>query len=384
MKYFKVVLKTSGPVHVGEGKVLKKKDIVFDYHSGKVLVMDPLKIYKGLNVGRQRDSYEGFLSNREKDLLRWFKSMNIASSSYSQWTKYVLSASGMRNIGDINACIKDPYGNPYIPGSSIKGAFRTLFMSEWIRELKRKGQHPELEHLATSLYQKARLASERRIMSNLLTTSANHLENYFWKKSRGDGSAPIDLARSLIVSDSAPLSVDDLMLAAKIDRKETDPPRKQTRINLVREAIKPKTQIEFRLGLDVAALGLDEDFSLEDIQRMIANFHQHYFDVYIRYFQEDWAPEGSYFYLGGGSGFYTKTVLYELLAEHRDGEINYHRPAEIAEKWMNFCFRNHKHKGDAEKWGYSPRMLKLTQVGQQLTEMGRVQLDFPRCVELQV
>lgn len=56
-----------------------------------------------------------------------------------------------------------------------------------------------------------------------------------------------DVMKGMIISDSKPLKISDLTLCQKID---VDTSGKRTRIQMLRECIKPGTKIEFELTVD--------------------------------------------------------------------------------------------------------------------------------------
>lgn len=387
IKHYHIVLDVIGPVHIGDGKEIQKKDLIFDRSHQRALVMDAMKIYKGLGYSNKQESYSKFLASANGNLQSWFKDMGISYNQYQDWIQYetYMHPDQMKNMRHIKTCIKDAYGCPYIPGSSLKGALRTIFISKWIRKAKMGNDSHGIEEIASDLYRQLQGKSSMHELRSILIRQANALETRLWKadKQTGKDTWQDDYSRGIVVSDSDPLACSDLMIAEKIDVSEKNKTPREARIPLLREAILPKSQVRFQVGLDTKKLLLDDNFSIEDLDDVISGYHTNYYDVFTKHFSEH-VVFGPYFYLGGGSGFYSKTVLYELLSVFRNGQFNYSRSAEVAEKWMNASFKNHKHLGDAKKLGYSPRKLKLTEDDDGKVEMGLVQLNLTRSRELAI
>ncbi|MBF0981001.1 MAG: hypothetical protein HXK71_06820, partial [Clostridiales bacterium] len=65
---------------------------------------------------------------------KWLDDSNIDVKQYLDCTKYVIDSSGVEfsnGMKGINVMefVKDAYGKPYVPGSSIKGMLRTILLS---------------------------------------------------------------------------------------------------------------------------------------------------------------------------------------------------------------------------------------------------------------
>lgn len=139
-----------------------------------------------------------------------------------------------------------------------------------------------------------------------------------------------------------------MMLAGKTD-SATDGGTHS--INLCRECAAPGTAIRFKLTLDQSVLKgrITKDSLLESIQQFDAYYQQ----TYARHFTLPRGavnlPQQPYLILGGGSGFFAKSLAYPYLGE------------EEGLRWtaeqMKQMFRNHKHERDAEN-GISPHTMK--------------------------
>jgi CRISPR type III-A-associated RAMP protein Csm5 len=81
------------------------------------------------------------------------------------------------------------------------------------------------------------------------------------------------------------------------------------------------------------------------------------------------APKTNYLYLGGGSGFVSKTVLNSL---YKDDKDKIRLTQKVLEKTK--VPRNHKHYKDNE-YGVSPHIIKCTRYQGQTLQMGLCKLE---------
>ena len=124
-----------------------------------------------------------------------------------------------------------------------------------------------------------------------------------------------------------------MILAGKID---ADPDGQTHRINLCRECIRPGTALHFKLTLDQSVL--HQKITAEGLMRSIRTFDSFYEKAY-----------NNTLFLGGGVGFFSKTLTYPYLGE-KDG-------LQAAINELNRSFRKHRHEEDRAD-GISPRTTK--------------------------
>lgn len=132
--YYHYTLKT--PVHVGSGQKLGKTDFVFDKNQCIVIDIDSLldKI-KNNTSAINEFSYGGI---KIDVFLRKYK---ISSTNVQ---KYSIHNPDKINPGTIQEIIKTGMGNPLIPGSSIKGAIRTVLLWNFLIKASNEGKVSDL------------------------------------------------------------------------------------------------------------------------------------------------------------------------------------------------------------------------------------------------
>lgn len=354
LKTYIVTLKTKGPVFIGTGNKIGKKEYVFLSRQKKVLVMDIRKMFLEIQKrGLEGEFTELVLRNGKPDLYHWLEKKGIPEKEYRSWVRYELDAGDRaeesRSELEILECMKDAYGLPYVPGSSLKGMFRTILLSGYLMKNKTELAEPIAREAERKANRKIYLSrSEKQ-----LGVSAFHtLEREGSRK----GDAINDCLSGLIVGDSQPLSTDDLTLCQKADCHRGGQTR---RLNVLRESIKPECEIVFPMTVDTSILPITR----QDILNAVEMFGQQYYDVFAGAFSCADFPKEPTVWLGGGSGFVSKTVLYPLLGKKQGVKT----AVKIFENTN--VPRVHGHHQDVA-FGVSPHMIKMTQYQGKLYQMG--------------
>ena len=167
--------------------------------------------------------------------------------------------------------------------------------------------------------------------------------------------------RGLIVGDSKPVSLDNIVLCQKID---VSPNGKEKTINTMRECIRPNVDIEFDLTIDSSVLGFD----IETLLKYIENYSKDYYDLMMYPFKNVEEIDNSMF-LGGGAGYFSKTVSYILFDEEKDYDgVDFTR--DLLKKTTPY---KHKHEKDRD---ISPHMQKCTRCNGKMYEMGKCQIEL--------
>lgn len=368
LKKYSMVLHTIGPVHVGSGQSLSKKEYVLQKKQGKVLIPDLGKLYQQITkVGKQKE-FEKYLFTDGRnipDLGYWLRENSIPASTFSEWVHYELACGDFlqeKGTIQIMLCQKDNYGLPYIPGSSLKGMIRTILLAY---ELCRKRDLCGDVRSQVPFDAKKPASRKQYLMncSRAMEESAFHTLNRMDKNGKAipKGNAVNDCMSGIIVSDSDPLKLEDLILCQKRDE---DVKGNQHALNLLRESIKPERDIRFTITIDSQLC----KYSIEDIFQAVKVFNEFYYEMYLSYFQAANRPAQECVWLGGGTGFFTKTVLYPLLGKEKGIET----AIRIFEQTINDR-GEHKHFKD-KQLGVSPHILKCTQYQGKRYQMGMCKL----------
>lgn len=349
LQIFDLTLNTWAPLFVGNGRSYTKKEYMYNTRNGKVSFLNEQKFFDFLVTHDLVDKYSQFMLSEQSNLWAFLtKDCGISDAELKTLIRYQIEVGDAldaeHSLKEIHAFQRDAQGRAYIPGSSIKGAMRTAWLLNAVLADRTSGH---------SLAPGRRAAFPEEKYVNQL-----HL------RTLKDGSIASDAVNSIFrgiqISDSLPIPDSRMMLAGKTD-SATDGGTHS--INLCRECIAPGTVIHFKLTLDQSVLKgrITKDALLEAIQQFDAYYHQ----TYNRHFT---APRGAvnlpqqpYLILGGGSGFFAKSLAYPYLGE-KEG-------LRWTTEQMARMFRNHKHERDAEK-GVSPHTMKYTRFRSRLYPYG--------------
>lgn len=138
LKYYKVKLHVLSPVHIGSGTKIGKKEYIYMPWNHQVIIPDIQKMYAELQKKHLEKEFETYmLDTRTKGLAlgKWLSTHKFQSKDYDKWTLYQMDAGeafANRESAppkEIDTFVKDAYGMPYVPGSSIKGMIRTALIS---------------------------------------------------------------------------------------------------------------------------------------------------------------------------------------------------------------------------------------------------------------
>ncbi|HQM01459.1 MAG TPA: type III-A CRISPR-associated RAMP protein Csm5 [Ruminococcus flavefaciens] len=372
-KYYTLTVKTLAPVHIASGKKINKLEYVYSKDSKTVYVMDMIK-FSGFLVKRKlTDVFINRIQSGDKtfSLASFLNEKAITENEYKQFAAYSYkndNVSVSPNQMEIQEFVKDAYGFPYIPGSSIKGALRTAIAYDEIMA------HHE-KYLQISRNIASNFNNNKRLNTDLETKIFHTLKR---KKKKENGKEIVlqkdilnDCMAGFLISDSRPVPKESLILGEKTDLQINGDTHT---INILRECIRPETEIVFDVAID------DElcKFSAENISDSLKYFYEDYNNVFRSIFIDEardtvYEPEkasySEYIYLGGGTGFPLKSVMYSLFEDSEEA-------AEIISKMLDKSFSSADHKRFTIKEGISPKVLKCTRYQDKLYEMGRCEISF--------
>lgn len=360
LKKYKFVFNTVGPVFIGSGQNLKKKEYIFDENKGRVKIIDVNKmlsfICKDKNLMRD---YEKLMMSGDKkdDLQSFFNDHKISEKDYKNWILRECNVKGNFKGEDINTFVRDGRGEAYIPGSSLKGMFRTVILSYLIRHADEEYKN-EMRARVTEDFSDEHLDEVDKVMS------VKFLHSKLTDSDRKDMVNSI--MRGLIISDSKKIADKNMALYKKFDMSVKGEGHS---LNLVRECVDFKVKIETTITIDTTIFPYTKD----ELFKMFEEFTQYYKEILEDKFKG--CPKHSVsnkrFFLGGGAGFISKTDLYALFDEKK--------AIEITGRILDSKFQNKEHLSDAKVHGISPRILKCVEIkGSKPTNVSRGRMTQSR------
>lgn len=357
LRSYQVVMHTVGPVFVGNGKEIGKKEYVF-LNSKKVGIPYIQALYNELTKRNKGKEFEEYLLGKDRiSLTDWLNRNNIRIDELKTLIKYTLDCGDAiiekgSNKLQVMEFIKDGYGVPYIPGSSLKGMFRTVLLGADILKFPPKYQKDRAEMRRNSTYDANRNYYLKRDIGNIEKTAFNTLNR---PKSKPNDMVN-DMMYGFIVSDSEPLSFDNLVLCQRIER-HTD--GKERRLPLLRECIKPDTEIRFTITVDTSICKLDGELIMKAVELFINNYYENFSSA----FADIDRPGDNYVFCGGGCGFVSKTIVYPMYGKDEGIEFT----QRVFDKTK--VPRVHKHNKDMQ-YGASPHIIKCTRYMGKTMQMG--------------
>ena len=352
MKNYTIKLTAVTPFHVGSGVKYSKKEYYVNDRTNVVTLFDMNKIMEWI-AGRGRsgyaDAFERFMLSQDNNISAFMQDvLRMSQEEQKECIAYSMTcrgATGNARNRDLWAFMRDAEGRPYVPGSSLKGALRTVLLVKMLRDraLRIDTSSTDLKKTADS--------AEVSLLNRL-------------NKIRPQYNALNSIMSGFSVSDSLPFDKDKIMIAPKID---VDTDGKEGRILLLRECAVPGTELLFSLTLSDEA---ERFIDVEYLKQAIAEFGDYYTDCYLSKYPKSLREnlDGCIF-LGGGSGYYAKNIIYPLFAGDRQ------RALKAVSDFMSDKFKKHRHDKD-ERLGISPHMLKCTYVDGRLRQIGVCRVEI--------
>lgn len=355
-KGYRVRLQTVGPVFVGSGRELSKREYLF-LPNKKIGILDFAKLYQFMKKHHLLSQFEDYMVGRVNiDMGRWLEKNKIDRKDVRPCIKYML------DYGDtvlqrgtsvhIMEYIKDAYGHPYIPGSSLKGMLRTILLADKIMK-EPKNYKDEIKDLNIA-------ASKRGRRNTYLQQEIGQIETKAFRTLEREGTrsadAVNDIMSGFLVSDSNALDIKDIALCQKVERHVDG---EETKLNLLRECIRPGTEIVFTITIDESICKI----TIQQVLDAVKKFNECYNECYISSFKGIDRLYSNSVYLGGGCGFVSKTTVYPAMGKKLGITFTQNMFKNINVP------RHHQHYKDAQL-GASPHILKCTWYEGKTLQMG--------------
>ena len=336
-QHYNMKLTTLSPIFIGDGKKLIKKEYIYDGENKKIIIPDLFKMMDYFEMYKLNSEYEIYMSSskNEIDLGQWIKSKRGNLKMVSNFTKYVIDfknadtrdAKGKFDLNEIDTFIKDPYGLPFVPGSSIKGMIRTALLCYEIVNSNR------LSNLINKIYEKSKdFDSKPNIYKKNMGLAMSDMEKEVFSTILKERPRLPDALRSnmrgLIIGDSRPLKTTDLTLSKKIDFTVG---KNENLLPIYRETIKPEVDIYFDISIDTLIDNTPFPYSIDNIFEAINLFNQTSNDYFYSIFDRENKGE-NIVYLGGGTGFLSKTIIYPAFAKSQTYLKDLYKDLDIDER----------------------------------------------------
>lgn len=374
----KMCLKVVTPINIADGIVLGAKDYLYDSRRQKVYFLNlhqwHMFIYKHMLL----EKYESYLANfRDKQsLLEWLRmqgydidDVRTVITSEAQATVNLMDSERKKTLNDINRHIQQPDGSLYVPGSSIKGVFRTAVLYKLLQkrqDIKSKYWRQIQGKISNNYLNPKRdfdgLAKD--LESELLHTLRLKDDK---ERNISNKNAVCSAMRGLQVSDTyASRNVQTAILQkvdGGFDKFGKASPKK---LPIFRECMLPEAELFFDVKVEKAVMNTIGINSVGDLLKATHSFFAAVTDLLQQAFGKEYqeafqgVAAGNMF-LGGNTGFLSKTLL-AMLAPDKDTAKN------TIKVLLDKSFKTHKHL--LRDKIIAPRTLKCTNYNGKLMLMG--------------
>ncbi len=265
---------------------------------------------------------------------------------------------------EIQRFMRGADGRAYIPGSSVKGMLRTALLQQIIR------QNPDKLPFESDMKHEGKNIENQMINTLTLKRDRNGIPN--------NKDAVNSIMKGISISDSEPISNDSFTVCKKIDLKKDG---SFNTINLVRECIKPYTEVVFHLKVDkryFKPVGIQSDFE-PLFREIIRAFDEDYRNFYLTKFRNldfnEKQLKNDFLVLGGGSGYFGKNVIYTRFGF----EKGLKKVSDYMKTKTQFI-NGKKVFTNSDDYGLriSPHILKITQYQGEMYHMGICDVDLER------
>ena len=172
-----------------------------------------------------------------------------------------------------------------------------------------------------------------------------------------------DIMKGIIISDSKPLSLEDLTVCQQIDHHVRG---MKKRLPIMRECIRPGRKIEFTMTIDESLNQSTDETILKAVREFLKIYNK-----FLRKFKKQ-NYEKDIIYVGGAVGFVSKTILYDIFED--DEAIR--NVSKIFDKTLvRSIARQHKHNSD-HRMGASPHAMRGTECEGKECEFGKCEIQI--------
>lgn len=398
----KMCLKVVTPINIADGIVLGAKDYLYDSRRQKVYFLNlhqwHLFIYKHMLL----EKYESYLANfRDKQsLLEWLQmqgydieDVRTVITSEAQATVNLMDNEKKKTLNDINRHIQQPDGSLYVPGSSIKGVFRTAILYSLLQKrqdikvkywcyikqqmdiieklLEEERKPRELQIMPYSVIKKKKNQATKEIDKLIASLESELLHTLRLKDDKerniSNKNAVCSAMRGLQVSDTYASRNMQTAILQKVDggfdKFGKASPKK---LPIFRECMLPKAELFFDVKVEKAVMNTIGINSVDDLLKATHSFFAAVTDLLQQAFGKEYqeafqgVAAGNMF-LGGNTGFLSKTLL-AMLAPDKDTAKN------TIKVLLDKSFKTHKHL--LRDKVIAPRTLKCTNYNGKLMLMG--------------
>lgn len=320
IKHYTMKLKVISPVFIGSGQVLDKIDYYYD--DDGLHILNKTKLQEFILKNNLYDEYLETVENEVEQIVTHRKgkyAKDLINEFYKRYVKdkndlieYSFKIKIPNRLNRINTFIKDIYNQPYIPGSSIKGAIVSALKQEF----------------------------------------------------------NVEKIEGIYVSDTNSVDTKNLIIIRRKDKVYRNNEKKERILSVYNECLNAGAELTFKIDLDLnkinSSIGGNKINGIQDILHYIQKRFENIKSIFDLTGELDkYLPnQNDLLFLGGGTGLHTKLFF----------DYNAHIAVKKAKELLisKNKFRKHRHDRDDI---ISPRTLKVVDVVGKELLAGLVKLE---------
>lgn len=371
IKNYKMNLNVLTPVHIGGAEYkteLSTSQYAYEERKKTLTIIDTAKFVDLLNRRNLFEEYVDFIQKRANpskneqnrkvkviDFIKLHKlEAEISNIAEKQYKNFEFDGKNGR-LNKIKLFVKDVYGNPFIPGSSIKGAIINSLLVDYIIRNRN-----ELKDNIDRILKESRKVKQDEDVDNYKKAVSREVSEIESLILYGETKPPKIRKFGISISDT--YKSEDLTMSFFQDIDEIIKDEKLTFIPLAREYVMPKSQFycDIALDFDRFEIGKLKIESMDDILDAIERATSYLTTKSIPLVREEID-----LILGSNTGFHQKTIIHAL----------FDKPKERLDVTKALLHKNSEKKITAHlNDKYAPRV--VNRVGWDYELAGIVQLSF--------
>ncbi|WP_392889806.1 type III-A CRISPR-associated RAMP protein Csm5 [Eubacterium limosum] len=328
-----IKLNTVTPVFIGSGKSFTaNKDFISNSRGCSLDFVNQKNLEQLIYEKNLFKKYCDHLSMEKESLNQWLLNQKLHNKEFLKKLGIRTAIAKIKNenangIDSVAAFIRDVYGKPYIPGTSLKGAMNNVLKCHFlINSDSEKDQtyfekkRQEIKNVFENSDNEEQGENE---VKQVLTQLGDELDAYLEQRLFSSFNTKSLLPSPILIGDSNHVEESQLAIYQKHDyvlNKKKD--KKEVWLPLYRECLSENTRfnIQGRFDFDrIAGIGCVEDLkNALRVQRQLLLANDGIYsefsseiDRFIPKINED-HESAILIFLGGGAGFHTKTLLAAL------------------------------------------------------------------------
>ena len=323
-------LECIGPVHTGSGEKLRAFEYLYNSETREAAFLHPTKWISFLDRRGLMERFAAYVvkgASGVDNLREWLLAQSVTEDELDALIIRRAPADPLTDgdkdtLNEIICQTTLADGRPYIPGSSIKGVLRTGILHGLIRRSPQRfrGKLQEFRALLKNGKKRDIDFLIGQIETQLLHTLKREQKTPFW-------NATVSAMRGLRVSDAVCAEGEmDSVILRKLDfTTGMEDGEQENPVSLFRECIPAGRQLCFSITVDPAMLKTLGIRSIDEIIDMVRTYTADGLRLQEKVFGRKYpvpfaAAKNADAFLGGGTGFLSKTLVYALAANDKEAQ----------------------------------------------------------------